>query len=53
MIARRWIAMMITGMLTLAAACSGSSPTGLQDDPSADPPTAPMDTTGFVPTPGS
>jgi hypothetical protein len=50
MIFRRWTAIAITAMLTAAAACSGSNPVGFQDDGSrVDPPTAPTDTSAFVP----
>jgi hypothetical protein len=49
MIVRRWIAIAMTGMLTLAAACSQTNPVGVQDDGRVDPPTAPMDTTAFAP----
>jgi len=49
MIARRFIAIAVTGMLTLAAACSAGNPVGVQDDGRVNPPAAPMDTTAFVP----
>jgi hypothetical protein len=52
--ASRWKIIAITGMLGVAAACSGgSNPVGVQDDGGATPPpSAPMDTAGFVPPPG-
>jgi len=50
MTARRWFAIAALTLMTAAGACTGNSPTGLQDDDGrAMPPVAPNDTSGFVP----
>ena len=53
MTARRWIAIAVVTVMTAMGACTGSSPTGLDErEGPAIPPVQPTDTTGFVPPPG-
>lgn len=47
MIVRRWIAIAVATLL--AAACSEANPVGFDDGSRMEPPTAPTDTSGFVP----
>ena len=47
--AKRWIATGLVMALTLAGACTGVTPVGVDDGALLEPPEAPVDTSGFVP----